>query len=133
MSVQNPLARNRETVLEDDMTFAVSLLTNSLRKTTAWFMEKGVYNPYSGTPFTQQGLYQSLRRSPAFLEFRHRRDVRHEISGEEPTLEEIEWAKKCIIENLPKVLNHVKTLDARLKALGQMNQENIEDVQPVTE
>lgn len=122
MTIRNPNARNRESILDDDMTFAVLIVTSSMRKTTAWFINKGIYNPYKdGGAYTQMGLYRSAERSEHFLEFRHRRDVRHEIVGEQPDDNELAWAVKCIDERLPKVLEHLRVLELRLNALKHIN------------
>ena len=121
MAPRSPTARNRETVLDSDLIFAVMLITSSLRKTVAWCMTHGIYNPYSGGPFTQPGLYRAAEKSNEFLKFRYRRDVTHELPGEEPDEGEIAWAEKCVEEKLPVVLEHIKVLDARLKALKRLN------------
>jgi hypothetical protein len=121
MVPRNPQARNRETVLDNDLVFAVLLVTSSMRKMTAWMMTHGIYNPYKGGPFTQMGLYRSAERSEKFLEFRHRRDVRHEIEGEQPDDGELAWAVACIDENLPKVIEHIRVLEIRLSALKHIN------------
>ena len=120
-AIRNPTARNRESVLDNDLVFAVMLVTSILRKTVAWFMTHGVYNPYSGSAFTQPGLYRSAERSAEFLKFRYRRDVTHEVPGEEPDENEIAWAEKTVQERLPIVIEHIKVLDARLKALKRLD------------
>lgn len=125
MTIQSKTAKNRESVLDDELTFAVLIVTNSIRKTAAWMMTNGIWNPYSGTAFTTAGLYQSAKRSRAWMRYRYRRDVDDELMNEaDPevaTKEEIEWAEKYITENLPKVLKHVDELDTRLKALKRIN------------
>jgi hypothetical protein len=116
MSVMAPSARNRESVINGDLVFAVLLITNSLRKMYVFFMEKGVWNPKTGKPYTQMGLYGCIKKSAKFLEFRYRRDVTHEYEDEVARPDELEWAKECVKVELPKVLEHIKNLKLRQEA-----------------
>lgn len=110
-------ARNRENIINYDLVFAVLVITNSVRKLFTYFLEKGIWNPATGKPFTQAGLYQMAQKSDKFLAFRYRRDVLHEIDGEVAFPDELEWAKETVKRELPRVLEHIKNLELRKDAI----------------